>query len=219
MKLVTFISFTILTCCTSEKLIDYRIPLASSCTPRECISPGPLCETCSSLVACVELANGTYGKHQLATCNSPTHCVHEVCTSDYDPFCAGATELSFPCNQVGSFPDPFYHNRFVLCVDDDSDLKAYSNVCEDGFSFNLANDLCSEVMAHAECPQEPYPVPICHILGQSGALEQKPAMYYICKERTYDSNKSALYPYLYLCPGGQEYKDFMCTSYNLQEKS
>ncbi|XP_063916912.1 uncharacterized protein LOC135132676 [Zophobas morio] len=211
MKLATLVSLVLLAYCIAENPVDYRIPLSTSCTPRECTSPGPLCETCTSLVGCVDIGNGTYNKTQLGNCKPPSYCVVDVCDSNPDPFCSGVTELPFECHQVGVFPHQFYHNKFVYCYKDGANFKSILNECEDGYTFNVANDLCSEHAENAECPHAPYPVPLCNRTAQSGAIEKKPAMYYICKERVVNSSKTFLYPDLYLCPGAETYVDFTCS--------
>ena len=148
--------------CAAEKPLDYRLALAAECTPRECTSAGPLCESCTSLVACVEDGDtGNYTRNPIETCKGDTPlCIDGECTAGDDPFCTGLSEVSFVCNQIGVFPDPFYHNKYVFCYKDGSTFKSILNVCDDGFGFNIATDLCSEPVTNAECPYEPYPVPL-----------------------------------------------------------
>ncbi|EFA07893.1 uncharacterized protein LOC660437 [Tribolium castaneum] len=184
------------------------ITLGKSLEPvKNCTKPGPFCETCSSLVACVQDSDGSWTKNPLAKCDLPSRCVSGVCTTVEEPFCWGTADLEFPCKSVGAFPDPFYCNKFVLCVKEGARLKPYLNECPPGFGFDIKTDLCDSELGDGQCP-ETLPVPICTQAGQSGALDGKPAMYYICEQ--YSEVKKVLYPVLDVCPGAQVYEEYQC---------
>ncbi|XP_044252776.1 uncharacterized protein LOC123003827 [Tribolium madens] len=186
-------------------LPDYR----SAIEPvKNCTKPGPLCETCSSLVGCVQNADGTWRKNPLAKCDLPSRCVNGVCTTAEEPFCWGTADLDFPCQTVGIFPDPFYCNKFVLCVKEGARLRPFLNECPQGFGFNVETDLCDDELTDGQCPDGALPVPICKQAGQSGAIEGKPAMFYICEQ--YSQVKKVLYPVMDVCPGAQVYDQYQC---------
>ncbi|KAJ3645668.1 hypothetical protein Zmor_023309 [Zophobas morio] len=201
MKVLTFaVVFLACYCCVT----------LSSSTPKKCTQPGLFCETCSSLVACIESANSTFIKEPINTCDSPSSCVGGTCVMNTtDPFCSGLADLKFICRHVGIFPDPFYCNKFVICVDTGSNsLQPYVNECEDGFQYNIFNSLCDIKLVDGECREGIYPVPLCRLHGQSTALAAKPQMYYVCER--YSESKDVLYPVQNVCPGGQVYENYVC---------
>ncbi|XP_971708.2 uncharacterized protein LOC660379 [Tribolium castaneum] len=178
---------------------------------KNCTKPGLFCETCSTLVACVQNDDETWTKDTVATCNKPERCVRGECTPDLDCFCSGLADSDFPCRKVGIFPHPFYCNKFVLCVKDYNynNLRAYLNECEYGFGFNTRTDICDVPLGDGLCPEGVFPVPPCQELGQSGALPENPAKYYLCEE--YSTSNKMLYPVINVCPPGEIYDDFQCS--------
>ncbi|EFA05441.1 peritrophic matrix protein 1-B precursor [Tribolium castaneum] len=200
--LILFVAFS-----HASPLIDYRLTLQP---PKNCTSAGLLCETCSELVACVENNDHTFRKDHVQTCPSGQKCVKGGCSSDSDPFCDGVADLAFPCKKVGIFPDPFYCNKFVLCVDmGQSRLQAYSSRCEDGLGYNIETGVC-DVKLSGGCKVDEFPVPLCGKAGDSGALEGKPMEYYTCEE--YSSGKRVLYPVIDVCPNAETYENYKCVS-------
>lgn len=175
---------------------------------KNCTKPGPFCETCTSLVGCVQQSDGTWTKNPLAKCDAPTKCVGGVCTAKEEPFCWGTADLEFPCKKTGIFPHPFYCNKFVMCVYSASVMKAYLYECPENFRYNVKTDLCDVFLDSGECPEGVLPVPLCETAGQSDAIPEKPAMYYTCEQ--YSQVKKVLYPVLDLCPGAEIYEKYQC---------
>jgi hypothetical protein len=135
-----------------------------------------MCESCTKLVSCVLNTDKSWTKTSIQSCASPQKCVNGACVNDVDPFCDGIAALAFPCQSEGVFPDPFYCNKFVMCVDTGNKvLKPYVSTCPDGYGFNIANDLCDVKLTDGVCPTGKYPVPLCSKAGQSEALAKKPA--------------------------------------------
>ncbi|XP_044252709.1 uncharacterized protein LOC123003783 [Tribolium madens] len=195
MKLFVYFLLMFVSFCVSER-------------PKNCTKPGLFCETCSNLVACVQNDDETWTKDTVATCTSPKRCVRGKCTTDFDVFCSGLADLDFPCRKVGIFPHPFYCNKFVLCVKD-YNFRAYLNECEQGFGFNGRTDICDVPLEDGLCPEGVFPVPVCNTWGQSEALPENPAKYYVCEE--YSSSTKMLYPVINVCPPGEIYDDFQCS--------
>ena len=178
-------------------------------TPKNCTTSGLFCETCTSLVACMQNGN-TYTKENIQTCDSGEKCINNACTDAEDPICDGIADLAFPCQTVGIFPDPFYCNKFVLCVQVKNTLQAYPNQCEEGLGYNIGTGLCDIILPNGVCPQGDYPVPLCTRISQSDHLENKPQEYYTCKE--YSTAKDVLYPFINVCPQAQIYNDYTCAA-------
>jgi hypothetical protein len=213
MKLITSVLLTLLFLAVghAEKVQDYRLALnLSADAPKDCTSAGLMCESCTKLVSCVLNTDKSWTKTSIQSCASPQKCVNGACVNDVDPFCDGIAALDFPCQSEGVFPDPFYCNKFVMCVNTGTDkgLKPYVSTCPDGYGFNIANDLCDVKLTDGVCPTGKYPVPLCSKAGQSEALAKKPAEYYMCEE--YSDAKKVLYPFLNVCEGGVAYSNYKC---------
>ncbi|RZC39644.1 hypothetical protein BDFB_007923 [Asbolus verrucosus] len=198
----------------SKKHLDYRLALNLTVEPaKNCTDVGPFCETCSSLVACMQQGD-VFTKAKIGMCSPPEKCVQGVCTEDPEPFCDGIASLPFVCSTVGIFPDPFYCNKFVLCVaDSQGNMKPYLNQCDEGYGYDVATDMCSIKLVNKDCTPGIYPVPLCKEAGQSAALVKKPSVYYLCQQRQVKidaKETTVLYPMLAECPHGETYDNYAC---------
>ncbi|XP_044260987.1 uncharacterized protein LOC123008969 [Tribolium madens] len=203
--LILFVTF-----CHAIPLVDYRASLMRQPT-KNCTSAGLLCETCTDLVACIENNDHTFTKDFVQTCPAGQKCLKGECTNDYDPFCDGVADLAFPCKKVGIFPDPFYCNKYVMCVDlGQNRLQAYLSRCEEGLGYNIATGVCDVKLSGNGCKTDELPVPLCGKAGDSGALKGKPMEYYTCEE--YNNVKRVLYPVIDVCPNAETYEDYKCVS-------
>ena len=110
---------------------------------------------------------------------------------------------------MGIFPDPFYCNEFVLCVDKaHGKLVPFVNECGDGYGYNPGTSACDVQLDGGQCTEGQYPVPPCNYIGQSGALDENDSIYYTCEQ--YSKIKDVLYPVLDRCPHGEVYRDYGC---------
>lgn len=157
----------------------------------------------------------TFTKTPVQRCNVGEKCADAGCTTAPNVFCDGTACLPFPCQDVGLYLDPFYCNRFVLCVRvSPTKLTAYLNECPAGFAFDVATGLCSQKLEKTGCDPMNYPVPLCTSVAQNGPLDKKPALYYICEE--YSTAYRVLYPVIHVCPGDLLYQEGTgCTSKSL----
>ncbi|XP_063916951.1 uncharacterized protein LOC135132706 [Zophobas morio] len=206
---VLFAIIGLLASCHAKNLVDYRVALSKTCEkPKNCTTSGLFCESCSSLVACIQ-DDDTYTKQNVKTCDYGEKCIKNKCTTAQDPFCDGIADLPFPCQAVGIFPDPFYCNKFVLCVQTKDTFKAYPNQCEQGLGYNIGTGLCDIVLPNGVCPDDEYPIPLCTELGHSEALEGKPQEYFICKE--YGRSNDVMYPFIDVCSEAKTYDNYICS--------
>ncbi|RZC34209.1 peritrophic matrix protein 1-B [Asbolus verrucosus] len=197
----------------STQFTDYRLALNLTAEEvQECTAPGLFCESCTTVASCTKTGS-TFTKTIVGQCSANEKCVNGACTTASDPICDGIARIEFKCKKVGVFPDPFYCNKYYMCVNDGGTLKRFKNECEEGFGFNIATDLCSIKLINNRCVTGEYPVPLCKKLGESAAVAKKPAEYYTCVQKTVKVNgsmKTVLYPELDECPNAKIFSNNEC---------
>lgn len=214
--------------CYSKNIVDYRLTVASD-PVLDCYQKGHFCESCTSLVSCqYEAANNSYSKTSRTSCPKPQKCLNKKnsknqvegqCSSDIDPICDNIIQVPFECTTEGIFPDPFYFNKFVMCVKDPG-LKPFSATCPSGYGFNVKTDLCDcKLSPEGQCGEEPYPIPVCQEANEAKAIEGKPALYYTCDTKTTKSGNAVLYPVQRICLGQETYSDYSCSNPNGEDGS
>lgn len=194
----------------SASLIDYRLTLSKVSTPINCTSAGPVCQSCKNVVVCIHNSDNSWTHSSVETCPSGEKCIRGSCTSASDPVCDGVADLDFPCNAEGIFPDPFYCNKYVMCVNVGKKLQAYLTTCEEGLSYNIATGMCDTKLENSVCNGGDYPIPLCEKPGDTGPLRNKTAEYYMCQE--YSRKIKYLYPFIDICPHAGQYDNFNCTT-------
>lgn len=214
--------------CYPERVLDYRVTSVQD-TLKECPREGPYCESCTSLVICIyDEDNENYTKTGGGSCPSSYNCLNRKtangittgqCLNETDPICDHVDQVPFPCTSAGIFPDPFYFNKYVMCVSISSSLQPYSATCPSGYGFDVKSDLCScKLNVDGLCGEDLFPIPVCQTVGEAYAVKGKPAMYYICETKTI-SSKAVLYPVLYVCEGGETYSNYECSEPNSGEST
>lgn len=193
----------------SSHLPDYRSLGACGPVPiKNCTAPGPFCESCSSLVVCLNEGDGKWKKVPAETCTTPNKCIGDICTTAPDPVCDGAACLDFPCFNVGIFPDPFDCRSFVFCVQTATNkLQGFKQQCDDGWGYDITTKTCDKKITDNVCPTT-YPVPLCDEAGKTGSLPEDLSLYFICMQ--YSSTNKALYPTLHSCDHGDIFVEYGC---------
>ncbi|GLV40782.1 uncharacterized protein CBL_13715 [Carabus blaptoides fortunei] len=172
MKQVIFFLFCVLTvhCQEDEEFEDYRLSFraVATTTPRpskDCDQPGIMCTNCTNSVYCVDVG-GKFQSIPIETCLAGSSCSQGFCTNETNPLCVGGSRVSFTCNDIGMFPDPFDCKVYHVCSEIGTDLKEFS--CSAKYAYDPISTYC-KIQIPNGCPAIP-PVPYCLKIGQTGPL-------------------------------------------------
>lgn len=172
-----------------------------------------MCEDCFTRVTCVGDEYG-FTKIPLETCATDMTCLGSECTSDSNPGCYPG--LTFTCNDIGVFPDPFDCQRYHFCVPQNpttpDTLNHYEALCDGSWGYHAGTTFCQTRLQNNNCyaNSNHFPIELCQYSGQTNALSQNPTIYYICAQ--YSSTIDMLYPFQFVCPHGGTYNNFQCVT-------
>lgn len=106
----------------------------------KCNKAGPVCSDCSTLQMCSSLREEPLTEVNCAA--DSKYCVDGACTSSPSDSCKGSSPGSgastFPCTDIGVFPDPSDCTRYHVCETD----AIESLKCDTGFVFNSKLKMC-----------------------------------------------------------------------------
>ncbi|KAI4455037.1 chitin binding peritrophin-a [Holotrichia oblita] len=191
----------------SVKHISSNILIESDDDGRPCTQPGPMCDSCDTVVTCIRDDDG-FHKLPLETCSSGESCLRAACTTEKNPQCE--EELPFPCNDIGVFPNPYLCQIYHFCIPSqlDGSLISHRIQCDGNFGYHAGTTFCQTRLDNYVCSDDKFPVDLCRNLGQNGALAENESIYYICAP--FDATNEVLYPFLFVCPHGGSYWDYEC---------
>lgn len=173
--------------------------------PRDvtCTSSGKVCDPdCQRIWACVN-NNGQFKPALIGTCQLPKTCNNGVCRDTPTPDCTPAARKPFPCQSEGIFPDPITCKKYHYCIkNSNNELEDFERECKINLGYNPRTTYCDKKLVNNQCAVN-YPVPICTVAGQHGALKENRSIYFVCS--IYGNSGDVLYPYLYLCEDGKVY--------------
>ena len=176
---------------------------------RSCTSTGPMCTDCTHATTCIDIGNGEFNEIT-SQCSYGETCLNGQCTSNSNPPCQ-LPSMHFVCSSTGMYPDQMDCKKYHFCVYVNTRLEVITETCEGDYGYNAGTTYCMTALEQGVCfpNQNTYPVPICEWEGQSSYLMQNPTIYYVCQQ--YNANLDVLYPFLYKCPNGKVYNNYVCS--------
>ncbi|KAF5285368.1 hypothetical protein FQR65_LT13258 [Abscondita terminalis] len=214
-------------CYQSDHWIDFRDlkydDVKQDNLSSHCTKTGLQCMGCDTIILCRK-EEGEYIASIYDNCTSTETCDEGECILTPNIYCSKG---EYKCQSVeGMYPDPTSCKLFHYCVKQDPDensetesfqeLKLYNSECRDNFAYNPLTTYCDkELPPDGICP--PSRIPKCIQDGQTGALEENPSIYYVCKPintKSVLTKTRALYPYLDACDHGELYnaETYSCIS-------
>ncbi|XP_049828112.1 uncharacterized protein LOC126267187 [Schistocerca gregaria] len=166
-----------------------------------CTAPAKvICSTdCKQVMVCLGNTTGGYTPSVVATCptTGSTRCSAEqaACVAQEDSECHPPVAASrFPCNSVGSFPDPYDCQTYHICTA--AGGVSQTATCSGTTAYNPLRADCSLSTSYLVCTRGP--IKPCSQLGQVGVVPENQAIYYICTQ-----NGDEIFPEMYRCTGNE----------------
>ncbi|XP_049785812.1 salivary glue protein Sgs-3-like [Schistocerca cancellata] len=164
-----------------------------------CSSPGEvLCSSdCSQVQICLGNLEDGYDPWPMITCSTTNgmkcSAVNRTCVPAEQSDCKSAMD-QFPCNAVGSYPDPYDCKKYHVClnVGEPAELGYCPGTDE---AYNPLTADCTLTTSDRVCTEGP--VKPCNMSLEVGVIPENQNIYYVCKP-----NGNGLDPVMYRCPAG-----------------